>query len=55
MDKDVKSAWERWMFNMYESTPMLSEHFADNLENYSQKCQNMILGFKKKIMSNPEK
>lgn len=55
LDKDVKAAWERWMFNMYESTPMLQEHFTDNYDNYSKKCQNMILGFKKKISSNPPK
>lgn len=53
LDKEVKVAWEQWMFSMYESTPMLKEHFEDNLENYSPKCQNMINDFKKRISGVP--
>ena len=49
LDNEVKEAWTRWMFSMYESTPMLREHFDNYGNNYSPQCQNMIREFKRKI------
>jgi hypothetical protein len=49
LDDDVKRAWEEWVFGMYESTPMLREHYDNFLENYSTSCQKMINMFKKKL------
>jgi hypothetical protein len=46
LDEDVKKAWEGWIYSMYESTPMLREHFNNFLENYSVSCQKMITEFK---------
>lgn len=46
LDEKVKLAWERWMFGMYESTPMLKEHFDNYLDNYSPQFQTMIQKFK---------
>ena len=49
LDKDVKVAWENWIYSMYESTPMLRIHFDDFIDNYSIRCQSMIKKFKTKF------
>jgi hypothetical protein len=46
LDSDVQVAWEEWIYGMYESTPMLRQHYDDFLSIYSRQCQKLISEFK---------